>query len=71
MYSDFRLIPNNRTKSSSSCCDGVGNLRQRKSIEQNLVAREYLLDSKFQFAMLIWNKQEEILMIGAKKRKRA
>ena len=65
MYSDFRLIPNNRTKSSSSCCDGVGNLRQRKSIEPNLVARKSEV-SKFQFAMLIWNKQEEILMIGAK-----
>ena len=37
-YGDFRPIPNIRAKSSPTCCDGVGEMRQSASKPQNPVA---------------------------------
>ena len=39
-YGGFWRFPNNHAKSSSSCCDGVGWMRQREPKGQNLVAEQ-------------------------------
>jgi len=39
-YGEFRLFPNNPAKSSSTCCDGVGEMRQTAFKPQNPVARQ-------------------------------
>ena len=53
-YGDFWLIPKNKPYSLQSCCDGLGNLRQRERYRikyvvvagvrpQSKVARDYTL----------------------------
>ena len=39
-YGDFRLIPNIRAKSSPTCCDGVGEMRQTALTPLNPVAHK-------------------------------
>ena len=38
-YGDFCQIPKNKAKSSPSCCDGVGGMRQREAKGQKIVAK--------------------------------
>ena len=38
-YGDFWLIPNNKPYSLQSCCDGLGNLRQREGYRIKYVVR--------------------------------
>ena len=57
-YGEFQLFPNNRAKSSPTCCDGVGEMRQTASKPQNPVASKI----KFGGYRTIYRQDDEVSM---------
>ena len=46
-YGEFRLFPNNRAKSSSTCCDTIRQMRQTALTPQNPVAQKLIFPNLF------------------------